>query len=247
MLTEPQKKSEPIKDLKYYLGLEKGLIIYTASTMKEQRDIAEYINTIDGENYEIWDFSQKETHPMKKELNSNSSKLIITNMQEIGLAPYCKSDDRATVTLDDKIDWYYRKIENVLRRHEGTMIQMINLLRDYLFRDRKIICGMHPKFLEKLQYQPYYNYIDDWLDYSSGSIEFNKNPEFTQSLPLSTNSNNSNQIQAHDMIFVFENQVIRCPNFTSFMQYPQEKCIEQLSQLPKICFPSNIQNDMERS
>ena len=65
MLTKPQIESEQMKDLKYDLKIEKGIIIYTASTMNEQRDIAEYINSIDGEDYEILDFSQKETHPMK--------------------------------------------------------------------------------------------------------------------------------------------------------------------------------------
>lgn len=45
MLTKPQIESEQMKDLKYDLKIEKGIIIYTASTMEEQRDIAEYINT----------------------------------------------------------------------------------------------------------------------------------------------------------------------------------------------------------
>ena len=38
-----------MKDLKYDLKIEKEIIIYTASTMEEQRDIAEYINSIDNE------------------------------------------------------------------------------------------------------------------------------------------------------------------------------------------------------
>lgn len=247
MLTKPQIESEQMKDLEYYLGIEKGIIIYTASTMEEQRDIAEYINSIDGKDYEILDYSKKEMHLMKRRGISDSSKVIITNMQEIGIAPYCESDDKATVTLDDKIQWMNREIDDDLGRHEGTVLQAINLIRDSFFRDRKVICGMHPKFLDKMEYLPYFEYIDDWLDYVYGRIRFDKSPEFTQSLPLSTKSNNSNEIQARDMIFVFENRVVRCPDFNSFSKCTEAERRKELSQLPEIYFPANIQNDLERN
>ncbi len=51
MLTKPQKESEEMQDLKHYFRLKEGIVIYTASTMEEQRDIAEYINKMDGEDY----------------------------------------------------------------------------------------------------------------------------------------------------------------------------------------------------
>lgn len=243
MLTKQQIESEQMKDLEYDLRIESGIILFTAATMQEQRDIGEWIKKKYDKDCEIWDFSQKETHPMNKKLCTDSSMLIITNMQEIGLAPYCKPDDKATVTIEDKIEWFNKEIQDELRRHEGTVLQMINLLRDTLFRGRKVICGMHPKFLDKMEYRPYFDYIDDWLDYVCDTVKFNENPEFTQSLPL---SNNSNEIQAHDMIFAFKDQVVRCQDFDSFMKYTDAERIEKLSQLPKICFPSNIQNDMER-
>ncbi len=248
MLTKPQKESEEMQDLKRYFRLKEGIVIYTASTMEEQRDIAEYINKIDGEDYVIWDFSKKETHPMGKNVlgvDTAGSKLIITNMQEIGLAPYCKSDSKATVTLDDKIQWY-NSIPDELSRHEGKTLQMINMLRDTLFVNRKIICGMHPKFLDKMEYRPYFDFIDDWLDYAIDRIRFDKNPEFTQSLPISKNSNNPGEVQARDMVFTFQNRIVRWPNYDSFKQSTREECIERLSQLPEISLPSNIQNDIER-
>lgn len=246
MLTRPQIESEQMEDLKYDLKIEKGIIIYTASTMEEQREIAEYINSIDGEDYEILDFSQKETHPMKKSIHTDSSKIIITNMQEIGFAPYCKSDNKATMTLDDKIEWCNTNIPDELLRNECTILQSINLIRDSFFRDKKVICGMHPKFLDKIEYRPYFDYIDDWLDYVTSKVKFNESPEFTQSLPLSTSSNNPNEIQARDMVFVFKNRVIRCPDFNSFKEYTKAECIEKLSQLPEISFPLKMRKDMDK-
>lgn len=246
MLTKPQIESEQMKDLKYDLKIKNGIIIYTASTMREQRYIAEYINSIDGKDYEILDFSQKETHPMKKSLYTDSSKVIITNMQEIVFAPYCKTDNKATVTLEDKIEWCNRNITDELRRNEGTILQSINVLRDSFFRDRKVICGMHPNFLDKMEYMPYFDYIDDWLDYVIDKVRFNTSPEFTQSLPLSTSSNNSNEIQAGDMVFVFKNRVIRCPDFDSFKKYTEAERIEKLSQLPEISFPLKNSKDMDK-
>lgn len=245
MLTKPQKESEQMKDLKYNLKIENGIIIYTASTMKEQRAIAEYINSIDGGDYEILDFSQKEQHPMQQGLHTDSRKLIISNMQEIGFAPYCKSDDKATVTLHDKIEWFNKKIDGIVDRHEGKSLQMINMLRDSFFRDKKVICGMHPRFLDKMEYRPYFDYIDDWLDYVYDRVKFNENPEFIQSLPI-TSSNNQNEVQVHDMVFIFQNRVVRWADFDGITQYTETECIEKLSQLPEISFPSKIQKGIER-
>lgn len=212
--------------------------------MEEQRAIAEYINMIDGGDYEILDFSQKEQHPMKG-IHTNSSKIIITNMQEIGLAPYCELDGKATVTLEDKIEWFNKKIDSTVDRHEGKSLIMINMLRDSFFKDKKVICGMHPRFFDKMEYMPYYNYIDDWLSYVVDKVKFNESPEFTQCLPIASVKSN-NEVQVHDMIFVFNNKVVRWPDFNGKSQYTEEECIEKLSQLPEISFPREIQNGLEK-
>ena len=245
MLTKPQKESEQMKDLKFDLKLEEGILIYTASTMQEQRDIAEYINTIDGGDYEIWDFSQKEQHPLAKPLHTTSSKLMIINMQEIGLAPYGKSDDKATITIQDKIQWFNRKIDDISRRHEGSALQIINMQRDQLFSGKKVICGMHPRFLEKMEYMPYYLYIDDWLDYVTSKTKFNENPEFVQSLPI-TSLKKSDELQAHDMVFAYQNKVVRWPHFDACARYTNTEYSEKLPQLPELSFPSQKQEDRER-
>lgn len=237
MLTNPQKESEPMKDLKYDLKLENGILIYTASTMQEQRDIAKYINSIDGGDYEIWDFSQKEQHPSNKPLNTDHSKLIITNMQEIGLAPYAKSDDKTTITVQHKIDWFNSKMNTIRDKNEAKSLQMINMTRDNWFHGKKVICGMHPNFLEKMESLPYYAYIDDWLDYAVDKIKFNEDPEFVPSLSLN-NSHNNMGVQVHDMIFAFQDKVVRWPNFDAFAQYTDTEYNEKLPQLPEVSFSS---------
>lgn len=109
MLTKPQLESRVMKELRLVRHLERGIVIYTASTMEEQRVIAEYLNQMESEEYEIVDFSQKEQHLMNNTLTRNvGPKLIISNMQEIGVAPYCMLDEKATVTLQDKIEWMNR-------------------------------------------------------------------------------------------------------------------------------------------
>lgn len=247
MLTKPQIESEQMKRLEIVSShLERGIVIYTASTMEEQRAIAEYINQIDGEDYEIVDFSQKEQNLMNNPLTRNvGPKLIISNMQEIGVAPYCKPDEKATVTLQDKIEWMNRIRKEDRDRNEASVLQSINLLRDSFFRERKVICGMHPNFLEKMEHMPYYDSIDDWLDYVSLKIKFNEEPEFTQCLSI-TNFQGKHQLQVHDKVFVFQNKVVRWPEFDVHSRLTDEEYDEKLQQLPEIHFPSKEEYQQER-
>lgn len=246
MLTKPQIESKQMKRLEIVSShLERGIVIYTASTMEEQRAIAEYINQLDGEDYEIVDFSQKEQHLMNNPLTRNiGPKLIISNMQEIGVAPYCKPDDKATVTLQDKIEWMNRTKED-RGRNEANVLLSINMAREDYFRKRKVICGMHPNFLEKIQRMPYSEKIDDWLNYARIRIKFNENPEFVQCLPI-TNFQGDHQLQLNDMVFVFQNKVVRWPEFDIYSRLTEKEYHEKLQQLPEIHFPSKEEYQKER-
>lgn len=244
MLTDLQKESEPMKDLKIDLRIETGTIIYTASTMQEQRDIAEYINSIDGGDYEIIDFSQKEQHPSNKPLYTDNSKVIIVNMQELGLAPYGKPDDKATITLQDKIEWANRRMKSPIYRSEGQILQScVEMRRDNFFLCKKVICGMHPNFRDKMDYRPQYDYVDDWLSCIFSTVRFNEHPEFVQSLPLT----DFTDVRLHDMIFAFKNKLVRWPDFHNCkIDYTDLAYNEMLSQLPELALPSRKQEDREK-
>lgn len=246
MLTKPQLESRVMKELRLVRHLERGIVIYTAFTMEEQRVIAEYLNQMESEEYEIVDFSQKEQHLMNNTLTRNvGPKLIISNMQEIGVAPYCMPDEKATVTLQDKIEWMNRIRKEDRDRNEASILQFINMARDGFFRERKVICGMHPNFLEKMEHMPYYSSIDDWLDYVSFKIKFNEDPEFTQCLPI-TNFQGNHQLQVHDKVFFFQNKVVRWPEFDIYSRLTGEEYHEKLQQLPEIHFPIKEEHQKER-
>ena len=61
--------------------------------------------------------------------------------------------------------------------------------------------------------------------------------EFVQCLPI-TNFQGDHQLQLHDMVFVFQNKVVRWPEFDNYSRLTDEEYYQKLQQLPEIHFPS---------
>ncbi len=183
MLNVKQRQNWYLNDIVEVISMA-NFIFFTASTMQEQRDIAEYIcEKLREKNIGCRhiDYSKEEDYFRYLVEDDDPEILVCSNFQELLLGPYCKADDQATVTLDVKMKKLAR-LNGLQPFCETDLLQWINLQRDVIReKGKRTIFGMSPNFLDKMESPIYYPCIDDFLDYSAYTVRF-EDPEYGEGM-----------------------------------------------------------------